>query len=498
MKSMKVVLVNPITMDPSSSPSLGLAYIAHAVEQAGFLTHIIDANSRLGGYTIAKLRREVEALQPDVLGFSFCTASIPLVYKQIDALKGLAKLTIAGGPHPTDVPCEVLDNGVDVVVVGEGEKTVVDLLDNWESGGDWKSIDGIGFKQGEDIIINPDRPLIENIDEIKAARHLVNYENYFPKGEQRLFETILTSRGCPCKCTFCSSVAMGRKKVRLRSAGNIIEEIHELVDKYNFKYIRISDDTFTWKRERTVEICKLLIENFGNSVKWSCVTRANKVDPELLGLMHEAGCFRVTYGLESFIPETLIRIKKGITVGMALKAARSAKKVGMDSKLNIMEGWPWDKPEDIDETMSLVEKVSKEGIRFNTRGMLIPYPGTSIYKQYHKDYKFSNWWLDEKYDINKLLSRPWFLSGAIGTYYEDPILENDFFKYSAHMKKKYKELMKCKAVCFMGDSKPGFFLYSLLYILYFLSKSLYFLNPSLERITFKMITKTAFALGIRR
>ena len=179
MKFMKVVLVNPLTMDPSSSPSLGLAYIAHAVEQAGFSTHIIDANSRLGGYTIAKLRREVEALQPDVLGFSFCTASIPLVYKQIDALKGLAKLTIAGGPHPTDVPCEVLDNGVDVVVVGEGEKTVVDLLDNWESGGDWKSIDGIGFKQGEDIIINPDRPLIENIDDATGVLADLTVERTF-------------------------------------------------------------------------------------------------------------------------------------------------------------------------------------------------------------------------------------------------------------------------------------------------------------------------------
>ena len=127
MSPVKVVLINPLTAELSSSPTLGVTYIADALIKAGYQVEIIDANARFGDYNIDRLYHEVKSLEPDVIGYSFCTLSIPLVYKQIKALKDLGKITIAGGPHPTVEPEEAIDHGVDVVVIGEGEETIIDF-----------------------------------------------------------------------------------------------------------------------------------------------------------------------------------------------------------------------------------------------------------------------------------------------------------------------------------------------------------------------------------
>ena len=493
MPKTKVVLINPISTALINSPKLGLGFIAHSLELAGYKVYIIDGSSTFGGYTISRLYNEVKEIGPDVIGFSFSTVSIPWVYKQIKSLKGLAKITIAGGSHPTILPEEVLSNGADVVVVGEGEDTFVDFLNTWVEGGDWMDVKGICFRKGKEVINNLGRPLIHDLDGYKVARHLVNYEYYTPrKGTLRLFENIITSRGCPSQCTFCSTITMGRKMVRLRSAESVIEEILELTKNPDFKYIRISDDTFTWDKKRTMKICELLLEEVGNSIKWSCVTRPNKVDFDLLLLMKESGCFEVTYGLESFSQETLKRIKKGINVERAVCAARETKKAGMNTKLNMMQGWPWERPEDVDITIQYIKDLAKEGIRFSTRAMLTPFPGTDIYREYNQEYEFTDWWLKEKAgDIHRIYNPPWFMSGYVGTYYDDPILKENYFKYSSIMKRKYDNLMNCKAESYKGDKERGFVIEMLLKCLYLFSKYLFKLNPYLEIAIFKALRKIA-------
>jgi len=500
MTRLKVVLIDPITTDLMFTPLLGLGFIANSLEQAGYKVSIINANAIYGKYTINKLYREVKEIGPDIIGFSFCTESIPFTYQQIKAVKGLAKITIAGGQHTTAVPEEVLNNGADIVLIGEGEETVVDFIKTWESGGNWEEVKGIGLKRNNEVIINSSRPLIHDLDRLKVARHLVKYENFARNGGQRLFENILTSRGCPAKCTFCSSSStMGKKTVRFRSAENVVDEILELTETLNFGYIRIVDDTFTWDKERTQKICNMLLESSRNKIRWSCSTRVNKVDQDLLLLMKEAGCFRITFGLESIIPDTLKKIKKGISVERAVKAARDTVRAGMDAKLNTIQGWPWERPEDVDKTVQFVEEIAKEGIIFNTRAMVIPYPRTELYNEYNQQYGFTNWWLKEKIDIkaNPNYVKPFFLSGLIGTFYDDPVLENDFFKYSYVMKKKYKKLMNCKAESFKVN-KGNFVWNALLNNLYFLSKFLHWLNPLLERIIFKILKEIATSMKISR
>lgn len=489
MARLRVVIINPVTPELSTTPSLGAAYVAGAIDRAGHEVSIIDANSRLGGYTPDRLYREVQGLKPDVIGFSFCTGYIPLIYQQMQMLKGLAGLTIAGGPHPTSLPDEALRNGADIVIRGEGEDTIVDLLKAWKLSNNLEEVYGISFKRGQDYIHNPGRPLIDNLDNLQPARDFIRYESYYPKKSQRLFENILTSRGCPCKCIFCSSLAMGRERVRVRSAENVVNEILELNSKYNFRIIRISDDTFTWHRVRTEEICRMLIDRAGGRIRWSCVTRANKVDSELLHLMKKAGCFQITFGLESFIPETLKRIKKGILIDQALAVANSAMQVGMNTRINLIHGWPWERLKDVDHTISSLKKLIGQGIRCNTKGMLVPYPGTEIYETFHREYGFTDWWLKQECNNNAIWQRPWFQSSGINSYYHDPMVKKDFFKYTPSIKLKYRELFELEESGYRGGKKIGFWRNLSKYALYLLSRALFFISPAVERIIIQAIQK---------
>lgn len=398
---MRLLLINP----PRSSiddienaidtiaPPIGLAYLAAVLERAGYDVKIIDAPAI--SMNFKSLRYELSRLKPDVVGI---TATTPYIFDAIETAK-IAKMeipdcvTILGGPHPTLMPVETLSNPyVDIVCIGEGEKTIVELANALEMYGMDKlsDIKGIAYKHDGKPIINEPRPLIEDLDSLPfPARHLLPMNMYKAFGKRIPIGSILTSRGCPFKCIFCASSKIWGKKFRARSPRNVVDEIEEFISKYRSKYIEFIDDIFTLSKKRTIEICKE-IKSRGLDIFWGCSSRVDTVTKEILAIMKSAGCFIIYFGVESGVQRILDKLAKGIKLEQIKKAFRWAKEVGIQTLASVMIGAPGESLEDIQRTLKFVKKLDPDFVQFS---ILTPYPGTEIYEELKKQgYELDNDW----------------------------------------------------------------------------------------------------------
>jgi len=385
---MKIVLVFPpnIYQTKQSMPPLGIAWIAAVLGESGFKdVSIID--SIANRYTNEEVINLLKTARPDIIGISFGTQ---IRFNAFDLIRLIKKelpssLIVAGGPHPT-LSCQDTLEGVpeiDIICRGEGENSFLNLVKTIEKKGDLANIRGISFRNREGKIVhNEPEPLIENLDALPfPARDLLPMEKYDQRTtlSKKRCTNIMSTRGCPYQCVFCSVSKQWGHQIRYRSAKNVVDEIEQVLKDYPFfQAIRFFDDVFTTDKQRVLEICRLITERKLNIV-WECEARANTIDEEIVMRMKKAGCEFIDLGLESGSDRILKNIKKSITVKQAIEAAKIIKKAGLGLKVFIMHSLPGETYEDIKKTVFLSRYLYyKIGVDGTTQGIAVIYPGTEL------------------------------------------------------------------------------------------------------------------------
>lgn len=296
-------------------------------------------------------------------------------------------LTVFGGAHPSILPGETLEHpACDLVVRGEGEETFSEIVDAVSRGGAPEclcGIPGLSFKDaGGRPVHNPPRPLIADLDTLPfPARDLFEQARFLEQGFRKYGDRgawVLSSRGCPCLCTYCASNEVWTRKWRPRSPENILAEIRELRERHGVDRINFADDTFTISRKRVARFCELMKqENPG--VVWACNARVDNVDEDLFRLMKEAGCAEVWMGVESGSPEILKEIKKDITPLEIREAFRAARAAGLMTRGYFMIGSRSESRETIGQTERLIDAIRPDRLAFS---ILTPYPGCEEYDRW--------------------------------------------------------------------------------------------------------------------
>lgn len=334
----------------TAMPSLGLLYLGAELERAGFNTRIID--TQLYDWDIKETARRCQEANPDAVGIYCNTSNYKHAVELAKEIKIRLRVPIIfGGPHTTIRPLEVLSNEpVDYVVIGEGERTLLELmsvLGSKNCGLKLKEVNGLGFKENGKLIINPPRELIKDLDSIAfPARHLVPMSEYRPSPNQykRLpMFMMMASRGCPFSCTFCNTEAIWTKRYRIRSVQNVILEIKQLVRDYNVKAINFWDDVWGLDREWMNEFCDQLLKERLDLI-WSCSCRVDTIDKEILKKMKKAGCWYIFFGIETMDKEILEAINKRVTVEQITNALKWTKEAGIEIKANFILGLPEETP----------------------------------------------------------------------------------------------------------------------------------------------------------
>ncbi len=234
---------------------------------------------------------------------------------------------VVGGPHVTALPRECLEHykAIDTIVMGEGEAVFMEIVDCLDTGSRPVGLPGSAWRHGKQIVVGERRPPIADVDTLASPL------------EQFNMHTILTSRGCPGVCTFCSSNLMWGRKVRFHSVDYVLDMLERAVNQHHQKIISIKDDTFTVQRERVLAICEG-IHARQLDIEWSCETRADRLDEEMLLAMRLAGCKQISMGVESASEEVLSNIRKGISPATVLNATQMAKKFGIHTRYYMMVG----------------------------------------------------------------------------------------------------------------------------------------------------------------
>jgi radical SAM superfamily enzyme YgiQ (UPF0313 family) len=363
-----------------SSPPIGLAYLA-SVLRDGHDVKILDAN--VLGLRPDDIGRELRKFYPDVVGITSVTPSIYHAYQVAKIAKSVREdcKVIVGGPHVTFLPDQTLKECkfIDVIVRGEGEETTKELIEALERG-KWKRVRGITFRRGDRIVSNEPRPLIKDIDEIPIPSwDLLPMDRYRFCGQR--YATMLTSRGCPFRCSFCVSSRLFGGFWRGRSPESVIEEIRLLNDKFGIRNIEFVDDTFTLNQKRAERICDEIVRE-GLDISWGASSRVDTLSRRLVEKMRRAGCWILFLGIESGCQKILDAIGKRITIEQVRRAVGTIKKAGIQVLGSFIIGFLQDTIETINETIKFAKTLNLDYAEFS---ILTPYPGTPIYEHAKKN-----------------------------------------------------------------------------------------------------------------
>jgi radical SAM superfamily enzyme YgiQ (UPF0313 family) len=373
---MRVLLINPFyPISETPSPPLGLAYLASALSEAGIEVKILDLV--VYPYSQSMLQNELEQFQPQLVGLTAVTMTFDNAMAVIRDIKHINQkiVTVMGGPHVTFCARETLkdQSELDILAMGEGERTIVDLCRTVDAGGDWNDVKGIVYRKHSEIRHTAPRDPIANLDELPdPARGLLPLGRYRALG---MPISLTTSRGCPFKCIFCVGRKMVGAKVRYRSPGKVVDEMEYLVS-LNFHQINIADDLFTANRSHCLAVCDEII-NRGLELKWTSFARVDTVSEEILTKMKIAGCSAVSFGVESGNPQILETIKKGITRQQVVAAVNMCRRSGVTPHASFILGLPGETPQTIRETIDFGENLKELGLSYGFH-LLAPFPGTEI------------------------------------------------------------------------------------------------------------------------
>lgn len=376
------------------APPLGLAYIAAVLEKEGHEVKVIDTATLEMNYR--DWLREVRSWSPDVVGLSLITPTAPRGYEAARLLKeelGNDVVIIAGGPHPTYMYEEALSNGVDVVVRGEGEYTTLELVNTIERHGLSKEalgkVKGIAFKNDSgDTVVTPPRPFIRDLDKLPwPARHLLPMNKYTLFGKPIRIAHVMASRGCPYGCMYCITSYFWGRRIRFRSAKNVAEEVEYLVNKYKAEHIAFTDDELTVNRKFVLEFIDEIKER-GLDITFSCGSRVDHVNREILKKLYDNGCTAIYFGVESASQETLDRIGKRITLEQARKAFTWVKELKGFALGSFILGFPWETVDDMKKTVDFAVSLDPNYAQFTA---LTPYPGTPLFEFAKKNNLIEDW-----------------------------------------------------------------------------------------------------------
>jgi len=390
---MDVLLINPpynlrenmgalAGIVPTVMP-IGLAYIAANLKKNGFSVEILDA--QVHEFSFPALKKKILKGKPFMVGL---TAATPMIHSAAQVAKWVKKISkepkvVLGGCHATFMSKEMAKKPyIDIVVRGEAEITAVNLAKAIREKTDLKNVMGITFFKGGKLIETQPTAFVENLDLLPfPARELLPLEKYRPQIDMVLRSpalVLMTSRGCPYNCFFCGARYITGKKYRYYSTGKVMEEIGLLVNKYGAKQLVFLDDNFVVNKKRTKEVCEAMIEKgYDKKVVWFCECRVDNVTPELLKLMHKAGCRIISYGIESASQKLLNLIKKGITPEQARKAVKWAKEAGLECRATFILGLPTETRADSLATIRFAKQLGLDRAKFS---LATPYPGTEFYE----------------------------------------------------------------------------------------------------------------------
>ncbi|MBA7609981.1 hypothetical protein ES703_17184 [subsurface metagenome] len=296
---------------------------------------------------------------------------------------------VLGGPHVYIYPEETIRlPEVDYLVLGEGEMPFTEFLQNIDNHSALKEIKGIVFKHNGEIINTGTRELIDDLDTLPLpARHLTKinkYSSLLAKGG--LVTTMITSRGCPYRCSFCYRPHLG-KRFRARSARNVVDEMEGCLN-MGVKEILVYDDTFTIDKQRVINVCNLILER-GLNITWDIRTRVDIVDRQMLKSLKSAGCERIHYGIESANPEILKVLQKGVTLPQVESAFEMTKEAGITTLAYFMIGSPTETKEQVLNTINYAKRLEPDYCHFS---VLTPFPATPLYKMGIKKGMFEDYW----------------------------------------------------------------------------------------------------------
>jgi radical SAM superfamily enzyme YgiQ (UPF0313 family) len=280
------------------------------------------------------------------------------------------------------------ENSVDIVVRGEGELTLQELAQNEIIPKNLQKIKGITFRNDNKIIQTPERPFIQNLDDLPLpAYEYVPLEKYRIHGKIHL--PIMTSRGCPFQCSFCVASEIFGARFRARSCKNVVDELEWLRDEHGANAISFQDDTLTFDRKRILDICTEIVKRKIN-LPWGCQTRVDQVTKEVLSKMKKASCNLVSFGIESGCQKILDAVKKKITISQAQRAIKWAKDEELFVAVSTIMGYPGETKEMMHQTLELIRKIEPDDAWLC---IATPYPGTDLRKLVEKKgWKISSNW----------------------------------------------------------------------------------------------------------
>ena len=444
----RVLLINPLSPERLGAPLLGFQQVAAAFLSRDCEVRVIDAGARNFTRNPGAILAEALDFSPEIVGFSLSTRWAGHAYRLAGHFIDRFPLLVAGGPHPTARPVEVLRHGFDIAVIGEAEETISQLVEHVRGRKSREEICGIWFRASGGII-GEGRPPIppEDLDLIPLphiAQSLFDPRWYHDSELEALPGGIITSRGCPARCTFCANSILPRS-FRYRSPQSIVEELKILHARSGATFFPFWDDAFTSNRERLFPLLDAFERQIPFELRWSAITRANMISQKLLAAMKRAGCIHINFGVESGDDETLRTVKKGLTTAEVVRALESANALGLTVTCNFMLGFPHETPEAIERTLLFMERIAPLVNSFGTLGVVVPFPGTPLYEESHRKYGFTDWWLREEYS-RYLPPPPIEEPERFYRYYiDDPNLELNFFRYPEGTRQIIRACLKFKA-----------------------------------------------------
>lgn len=415
---MKITVIKPPSNTRRIYPALGLGYIASVLKHNNYDVEFID--TCLVDFPLDKIKGNPEAywgtsyplewglieryfkernreIDIALIGGSF-TADINNSFRIANILKRINRrcITVLGGTHASALTKQSMEDcqNIDYIVRGEGEYIVLDLVKALLTGNDINKIKGLSYRKSDgDIYVSEKSSLIMDLDCLPfPERELMPMEQYrniwkefllgsIPQIESDPAGLIFSSRGCFGKCIFCASNEISRRKMRLRTAKNVIDEINYLIKKYSIKNITFMDDTFTVNKKRCIEICDYLAKT---NLPWYCWTRIDTISTDLLAIMKKSGCKLLNFGLESGDNYILNIMKKGITLKQIEDGLKIVNKSGIKYVASFTIGHPGETKETIRKTVNMAKNFGGLGAGVYR---ITPYPGTPLYEDAIKN----NW-----------------------------------------------------------------------------------------------------------
>lgn len=483
----RVFLVNPPSPEPVRTPLLSFCHLAASLRAAGHEVGLLDASAPHAPHDAGEIAARIRAFGPDLVGLHLKTLHVQPAYALAAALtaalaardepgpgetardepgpgeaaRGEAAgrggqrarrappALVAGGPHATIVPDEPLAHGFRWVIRGEGEEALVELADVIDGRRAAADVAGLSWIDRGMVRHNAERPFLTELDRLASPLSALDlFDSSWYDGRPQLGDLlapagILSSRGCPAACTFCSNDVTGRR-FRYRSAASVAAEIAVLRDRFGLVGFSFFDDSFAVGRRRVHELCGAITAS-GAPVWWTCTAHPAHLDRDVLADMKRAGCAGIDIGMESADPGMLVRIGKGVTVERVLAVLGWCRDEGIHSVVNLMFGWPDETDAELDATIGFLDRAAGLAGGFNARGVVVPYPGTEIYERHHERFGFTGWWLREPPLAYAVFPTSWDEAEICRAYADDPALDRNFFHHPPHRLARIREALARKA-----------------------------------------------------